>query len=82
MKHPFTAPSIKTRRARKHLAELEEEVATFLAGGPAKFDASATTREGVRGVKINADTDLHSLRRWFVMSAREAILKGAQGYSP
>ena len=34
--------------------------------------------EGAR----QANTDLHSLRRWFVMSAREAILKGAQGYSP
>ena len=34
--------------------------------------------EGAR----QANTDLHSLRRWFVMSAREALLKGAQGYSP
>jgi hypothetical protein len=37
------------------LAELEEEVATFLASGPAKFNASAKTREGVRGIEIRAD---------------------------
>ena len=33
--------------------------------------------EGAR----QANTDLHSLRRWFVMSAHEALLNGAQRYS-
>jgi hypothetical protein len=36
-------------------------------------------RKGRR--RRQANTDLHSLRRWFIWSAREALLKGANGYS-
>ena len=55
MKHPFSAPSAKTQRARKHLAELGEEVATYIAGGPAKFNATPTMKDGLRRIEIRAN---------------------------
>jgi hypothetical protein len=54
VKHAFSAPSAKTQRARKHLAELEEEVATYIAGVPAKFNATPTMQDGLRRIEISA----------------------------
>jgi hypothetical protein len=37
LKHTFSAPLIKIARSRKHLAELEQEIGTFLSTGPARW---------------------------------------------
>jgi hypothetical protein len=37
LKHTFSAPLIKIARARKHLAELEEEIGVFLSTEPARL---------------------------------------------
>jgi integrase len=31
--------------------------------------------------KLKSNIDFHSLRRWFIMSARDALLQGAKGYN-
>jgi integrase len=31
--------------------------------------------------KLKSNVDFHSLRRWFIMSARDALLRGATGYN-
>src|SRR5665213_935972 len=46
LKHPFTASAIKIQRAGKHLAELEAEIAAFVATSPAQFDVDIVDPSG------------------------------------
>jgi hypothetical protein len=53
MKYPLSAPSTKIQRARKHLAELEAEIAAFLANNPAKFNVEVVEINGARTIQFN-----------------------------
>ncbi|SEC57945.1 hypothetical protein SAMN05519104_1649 [Rhizobiales bacterium GAS188] len=53
LKHPLSAPSVKIQRARKHLAELEAEVASFIIGKPIKFTVEAIEANGERTFIFN-----------------------------
>jgi hypothetical protein len=55
LKHPLSAPKTKIQRARKHLAELEFEVAAFIATGPAKFSVESIDENGARKIIWNSE---------------------------
>jgi hypothetical protein len=91
MRFPFSAPNTKIQRARKHLAELEAEVATFLAGGPAKFKVELATKDGILGFQIQADISgppesmsavvgdvIHNLRAALDLTACEMVRAAGQ----
>ena len=41
LKHTFSAPLIKLARARKHLAELEQQIGVYLSTEPARFTSAS-----------------------------------------
>src|SRR5208282_3479288 len=55
LKFPFSASDTKIQRARKHMAELEAEIAEFIGNGPAKFHTRIANKSGVLGFEIQAD---------------------------
>lgn len=55
MKFPLSAPNIKIQRAKRHLAEMEREIATFIASEPIKFNASVVNIDGQSQISFTSE---------------------------